>query len=78
MQMLKYYTVRYCTMAAIHFTLSEKLAIEFQAAMEMRKRRETEGAPELERGDKRRFMGEAIREWIEEEKMTARREKNET
>jgi len=60
-------------MAAIHFTLSEQLAVEFQTAMEQRKRRETGGEREQpERGDKRRFLSEAIRQWIEEEKMTER------
>jgi len=42
--------------------------------MKARKLIETRGyTVELERGDKKRYIAEAIQEWIEEEKMTGRR-----
>jgi len=61
-------------MAAIRFTLTQELFDKFQAAMKARKLIETRGyTVELERGDKKRYIAEAIQEWIEEEKMTGRR-----
>lgn len=60
-------------MAAIHFTLPDKLYEQFQEAMKKRKCREIGVSDELERGDKKRYTSEAIRQWVEEEKAAERR-----